>query len=97
MVRFPDVLSCAAVARDVPPEAERVAREPDQQALPLSAYFGREDQAVAREVKILKAVSLLRETLWALIQTVASEIEFDYATYSAGLFDAYRRAREALN
>ena len=71
--------------------------EPEQEALLLSAYFGREDQAVAREVKILKAVSLLRETLWALIQTVASEIEFDYASYSAGLFDAYRRAREDLN
>lgn len=71
--------------------------EPAQEAQLLSAYFGREDETVAREVRILKVVSLLRETLWAVIQTVASEIEFDYAAYAAELFEAYRRAREDLN
>ena len=71
--------------------------EPAEEAQLLSAYFGREDEAVAREVRILKVVSLLRETLWAVIQTVASEIEFDYAAYAAELFEAYRRAREDLN
>jgi hypothetical protein len=32
-----------------------------------------------------------------VIQTVASEIEFDYAAYAAELFEAYSRAREDLN
>ena len=71
--------------------------EPGQETLLLSAYFGREDPEVAREVRILKAVSLLRETLWALIQTVVSEIEFDYTAYAAELFEAYSHAREQLN
>ena len=71
--------------------------EPRDEALLLSAYFGREDPVVAREVRILKAVSLLRETLWAVIQTIASDIDFDYVTYAAELFEAYSRARQDLN
>ena len=35
-------------------------------------------------------------TLWAVIQTEASDIDFDYAAYAAELFEAYRRAREEL-
>ena len=71
--------------------------EREEEVLLLSAYFGREDAAVAREVRILKAVSLLRETLWAVIQTVASDIDFDYVSYAAALFEAYSRARQDLN
>ena len=71
--------------------------EREEEVLLLSAYFGREDAAVAREVRILKAVSLLRETLWAVIQTIASDIDFDYVTYAAELFEAYSRARQDLN
>ena len=71
--------------------------EREEEVLLLSAYFGREDAAVAREVRILKAVSLLRETLWAVIQTVASDIDFDYVSYAAELFEAYSRARQDLN
>ena len=71
--------------------------EREEEVLLLSAYFGREDAAVAREVRILKAVSLLRETLWAVIQTIASDIDFDSVTYAAELFEAYSRARQDLN
>ena len=71
--------------------------EREEEVLLLSAYFGREDAAVAREVRILKTVSLLRETLWAVIQTIASDIDFDYVTYAAELFEAYSRARQDLN
>ncbi len=70
---------------------------PGEERLLLAAYFGGEDPAAARQVSILKAVSLLRETLWAVIQTEASDIDFDYAAYAAELFEAYRRAREELN
>ena len=71
--------------------------EREEEVLLVAAYFGREDAAVAREVRILKAVSLLRETLWAVIQTIASDIDFDYVTYAAELFEAYSRARQDLN
>ena len=69
---------------------------PREEGLLLAAYFGGENPAAARQVSILKSVSLLRETLWALIQTVVSDIEFDYAAYAGELFEAYRLAREEL-
>ena len=37
--------------------------------------------------------SLLREALWATIQTVASDIDFDYRRYAAEHYRAYREAR----
>jgi thiamine kinase-like enzyme len=48
------------------------------------------------ELHILKAMSLLREALWSLIQTVASDIEFDYERYADDNFRAYRETRIQL-
>jgi thiamine kinase-like enzyme len=62
----------------------------------LREYLGREDEGARRDLRILKTVSLLREALWALIQTVKSEIDFDYGKYAAGNFAAYREARAKL-
>lgn len=49
-----------------------------------------------REFQVLKAASLLREALWAVIQTVASDLDFDYERYARDNFDAYRAARERI-
>lgn len=65
----------------------------------LAAYRGTADQVTPsdlRELQVLKTMSLLREALWSLIQTVASEIEFDYTGYADDNFRAYREARERL-
>lgn len=59
----------------------------------LKAYRGAVRRRDLRELRILKAVSLLREALWAVIQTVASDIDFDYSKYAAENFAAYRAAR----
>ena len=48
------------------------------------------------ELRVFRAVSLLREALWATIQTVASDIDFDYHRYAAEHFRAYREARARL-
>ena len=48
------------------------------------------------ELRIFKAVSLLRESLWSTIQTVASDIDFDYPRYAVDNLEAYPRARVAL-
>lgn len=64
----------------------------------LAAYRG-EPSARARdlhELRLLKAMSLLREALWSLIQTVASDIAFDYHRYAEDNFQAYREARRNL-
>lgn len=64
----------------------------------LSAYR-RTNEADPRdllELGILKAMSLFREALWSVIQTIASDIDFDYSQYAEDNFRAYRKARERL-
>lgn len=63
----------------------------------LEAYRGRLDPGDLRELRTLKAMSLLREALWAVIQTVASDLTFDYHKYAADNFAAYREARASLD
>lgn len=64
----------------------------------LRTYLGREPAAqTIFEFRLLKTVSLLREALWAMIQTVASDLEFDYAAYAAENLSAYRDARARLD
>jgi thiamine kinase-like enzyme len=65
----------------------------------LSAYRGTPgaDPADLRELRVLKAMSLLREALWSVIQTVASDLAFDYAAYADTNFRAYRAARRGVD
>ncbi len=81
---------------DVAGLAGNCGLDADAEAELLRAYRGSVDEEDLRSLRILKAVSLLREALWGTIQTVASEIEFDYASYAAENLDAYRNAREEL-
>lgn len=62
----------------------------------LQEYAGANDERLRREVEILKSVSLLREALWAVIQSVKSNIDFDYEQYAAKNLTAYREARRKL-
>jgi hypothetical protein len=48
------------------------------------------------DLRIFWAVSLLREALWATIQPVASDLDFDDRRYAAEHFQAYREARARL-
>ena len=56
----------------------------------LDAYRGRTDAIDMAELTIFKAVSLLRESLWSTIQTVASDIDFDYPRYAVDNLEAFR-------
>ena len=76
---------CANCALPEPLEAEL-----------LAAYRGAVDPRDLGELRVLKAASLLREALWSAIQTVASNIDFDYARYAEANFRAYREARARL-
>jgi thiamine kinase-like enzyme len=62
----------------------------------LEAYRGEVLPRELEELHVFKSASALREALWALIQTVASEIEFDYEAYAEHHLEAYARARETL-
>jgi thiamine kinase-like enzyme len=68
----------------------------EAEAALLEAYAGPVDPRIRREVRILKTVSLLREALWSVIQTVTSRIEFDYERYTAANLAAYEEARRRL-
>lgn len=62
----------------------------------LSEYRGGIDERELGELRILRIMSSLREGLWAVIQTVASDLDFDYVRYADENFTAYREARGQL-
>jgi len=62
----------------------------------LAEYRGSVDERDLRELQVLKTMSLLREALWSIIQTIASDIDFDYFRYADDNFAAYREARRTL-
>jgi len=68
----------------------------DQDRALLEAYRGHLDPRELADLRIFKAVSLLRESLWSTIQTVASDIDFDYHRYAVENLQAYRDARGRL-
>jgi len=68
----------------------------DEDRALLEAYPGQVDPRGLSELRIFKAISLLRESLWSTIQTVASDIEFDYRRYASANLQAYREARSRL-
>jgi thiamine kinase-like enzyme len=68
----------------------------DQDRALLQAYHGRVDEHDLAELQVFKAASLLRESLWSTVQTVASDIEFDYRQYAEENLRAYREARARL-
>jgi thiamine kinase-like enzyme len=50
----------------------------------LAAYYGRApDAALRRRYAAMTVASLLREAVWSMVSEIHSEIEFDYAPYTA--------------
>lgn len=68
----------------------------EQDRILLESYRGRITQDDLETVHLFKIASLLREALWAVIQTVSSPLIFDYDTYAERNLDAYRQARQRL-
>ena len=49
----------------------------------LTAYYGQEiDRQTIRRFRAFKCASLLRETLWSVVQEIHSHLDFDYASYT---------------
>jgi thiamine kinase-like enzyme len=76
--------------------AANAALGDDQETTLLAAYRGDVVPGELAELRIFRTASLLREALWATIQTVASDIDFDYRRYAAEHLQAYREARARL-
>jgi len=57
---------------------------PAQEDWMLETYFERPlDAALRRRYHAMKCASLLRETLWSMVSEIHSNIDFDYAAYTA--------------
>jgi thiamine kinase-like enzyme len=81
---------------DLASAAANSAFTDDDDCALLSAYDPGAGDRALEELRILKAVSWLRESLWGAIQAVASDIQFDYLRYTAENLEAYRRARARI-
>jgi thiamine kinase-like enzyme len=72
----------------LPPEAER---------LMLATYFGADpDDGLRTRYDAMKCASLLRETMWSMVSELTSDLDFDYAAYTAENLARYRRATDAF-
>ena len=49
----------------------------------LRQYFGEDPDQRWRAYQAMKCASLMRETLWSMTSEIHSEIDFDYAAYTA--------------
>lgn len=59
----------------------------------LEAYFGTPaDGALRRRYGAMKCASLLRETMWSMVSEITSELDFDFAEYTAENMARFRAA-----
>jgi thiamine kinase-like enzyme len=62
----------------------------------LATYFSAPPDAdLWRRYAAMKAAAALREAMWSMVQEIHSDLDFDYAAYTAGYLDTYRAARAA--
>jgi thiamine kinase-like enzyme len=62
----------------------------------LTTYFGRgPDKQMLSSYGAMKCASLLRESMWSMVSEIVSNIDFDYASYTADYLDRFARAHVA--
>jgi thiamine kinase-like enzyme len=62
----------------------------------LATYFGaKPDADLWRRYAAMKAAAALREAMWSMVQEIHSDLDFDYAAYTADYLDTYRAALAA--
>ncbi|HEU5119122.1 MAG TPA: phosphotransferase, partial [Isosphaeraceae bacterium] len=82
---------------DLANAASNADLDADGEVALLEAYARQFDPKDLCELRLLRVLSSLREALWAVIQTVASDLDFDYHAYAELHFDAYRARRSRLD
>lgn len=66
---------------------------PDMEDWLLQAYFGvPPDNAVRRRYAAMKCASLLRETMWSMVQEIHSNLDFDFVAYTTENLERFERA-----
>lgn len=70
---------------------------PAQEVWMLETYFDRPaDTALLRPYRAMKAAAALRETLWSMVSEHHSDLEIDFAAYTAANLATYRAALAAF-
>jgi thiamine kinase-like enzyme len=63
----------------------------------LAAYFGAPPDAdLWRRYRAMKAAAALREAMWSMVQEIHSDLDFNYAAYTADYLDTYRSSLAAF-
>jgi thiamine kinase-like enzyme len=63
----------------------------------LATYYGSPPDAdLWRRYAAMKAAAALREAMWSMVQEIHSDLDFDYAAYTADYLDTYRAALAAF-
>jgi thiamine kinase-like enzyme len=76
--------------------AANAGLDPAQEAWVLETYFGAPPDAdIWRRYRAMKAAAALREAMWSMVQEIHSDLDFDYAAYTAEYLDTYRAALAA--
>lgn len=69
----------------------------DDEGWLLATYFGRAPtRDLWRRYRAMKAASALREAMWSMVSELHSELEFDFAAYTATNLETYRAALAAF-
>jgi thiamine kinase-like enzyme len=59
----------------------------------LTTYYGQAPDAdLWRRYRAMKAAAALREAMWSMVQEIHSDLDFDYAAYTADYLATYRAA-----
>ena len=59
----------------------------------LATYYGvKPDADLWSRYRAMKAAAALREAMWSMVQEIHSDLDFDYAGYTASYLDTYRAA-----
>lgn len=70
--------------------------DPAQEAWLLETYFGTAPDAdLWHRYRAMKAAAALREAMWSMVQEIHSDLDFDYAAYTADYLETYRAALAA--
>lgn len=69
---------------------------PAQEARMLEAYFGQIDGGLLRRYHAMKAAAALREAMWSMVSEIHSDLDFDYAAYTATTLTTYRASYDAF-
>lgn len=77
--------------------AANVGLDAEQERWLLQAYYGiPPDADLWHRYRAMKAAAALREAMWSMVQEIHSDLDFDYAAYTADYLDTYRTALAAF-